>query len=437
MTATPELEWTEYKSRFRAMTDYGTYWIETSPSGSGYLLICGQNPCCEVFLSIQDAQIYAQQIHNHPVERKVFFGHTDVGQAPYQDHTHVNLTDLLRSCEILLTGENLPERVAVQTTDLRTLLVAAQTIAPDTKPVDVVSWAQDLLTAWDQWYSCRQRDDATKALSEKLILAACFAGTAYDAAMSAPFFQDNAPEFLLRIFLIALIDQNSPELDPYRAKNRPQTTTLTDEGTKPVDVADADGSMTAEEIRLENLKQMAMYDGAIVSFETRAPYYLASRDSCGWVGSSELCGTDSYGDDSDVYCPRCHSSGADCGSVAERINCQPVDVAAVRRQALDEVKSLCAEYGNDSQPDSEYRLACNDLIEAICALSAEPAQGEQLPQDVINLVIAGRELVYSGEVTVGSHEAKALDKALEAFASRIPWENEPDELSSSTSEAGK
>ncbi len=66
--------------------------------------------------------------------------------------------------------------------------------------------------------------------------------------------------------------------------------------------------------------------------------------------------------------------------IEELLSCvvtKPVDVAAVREHALDEVKSLCAEYGNDSQPDSEYRLACNDLIEAIRALSAEPAQGDQ------------------------------------------------------------
>lgn len=77
--------------------------------------------------------------------------------------------------------------------------------------------------------------------------------------------------------------------------------------------------MTPEEIRLENLKQMAAYSGPIVSFEVREPYYLASCDHCGWVGSTELCGTDSYGDDSDVYCPRCHASGADSGKVASRI----------------------------------------------------------------------------------------------------------------------
>lgn len=78
--------------------------------------------------------------------------------------------------------------------------------------------------------------------------------------------------------------------------------------------------MTPEEIRLENLKQMAMYSGPIVSFEFREPFYLASCDACGWVGSTEHCGSDSFGDDSDVYCPRCHANGADCGKVAESLS---------------------------------------------------------------------------------------------------------------------
>lgn len=193
MTASSELQWTEYKSRHRAVTYYGTYWIETNQTGSGYLLICGSKPCCELFgaiqfASIQDAQLYAQQIHNNPDERKVWFGLSDIEQTPYQ--------------------------------------------------VDnFAAWAQNLLAAWDQQYSCRQRDDAAKALSDKLLLAACFAGIAYDAAMSLPVMVDKAPEFLLRIFLIALVDQNSSELDPYRAKNRPQPAPLTNEGTKPVNVA--------------------------------------------------------------------------------------------------------------------------------------------------------------------------------------------------------
>jgi hypothetical protein len=50
----------------------------------------------------------------------------------------------------------------------------------------------------------------------------------------------------------------------------------------------------------------------------REPYYLASCDGCGWIGSSEECGTDwGGGDDSDVYCPKCHRPGADCGKFAD------------------------------------------------------------------------------------------------------------------------
>lgn len=54
-------------------------------------------------------------------------------------------------------------------------------------------------------------------------------------------------------------------------------------------------------------------------YAVRPGYYIASCDSCGWIGSSEDCGTDNYGDDSDVYCPKCHASGADCGKVAEAV----------------------------------------------------------------------------------------------------------------------
>lgn len=52
-------------------------------------------------------------------------------------------------------------------------------------------------------------------------------------------------------------------------------------------------------------------------YRVRAGYYLASCDHCGWIGSSEFCGVDWGGDDSDVYCPTCHRPGADCGSLAE------------------------------------------------------------------------------------------------------------------------
>ncbi len=56
-------------------------------------------------------------------------------------------------------------------------------------------------------------------------------------------------------------------------------------------------------------------DGRI--FEVADPYYLASCDACGWVGSTELCGGGYWADDEDVYCPDCHRVGADIGKVAE------------------------------------------------------------------------------------------------------------------------
>ena len=42
-----------------------------------------------------------------------------------------------------------------------------------------------------------------------------------------------------------------------------------------------------------------------------------------------------------------------------------LEPSATRELALEEIIALCRDYGEDSQPDSEYRLACNDIIEAI------------------------------------------------------------------------
>jgi len=66
---------------------------------------------------------------------------------------------------------------------------------------------------------------------------------------------------------------------------------------------------------------MGMDDGTVylldgVSYRVRPRFYLASCDACGWIGSSEECGVDAWGDDSDVYCPKCQAPGADMGTVA-------------------------------------------------------------------------------------------------------------------------
>ncbi|MGC0052694.1 hypothetical protein ACNSPG_06460 [Brucella pituitosa] len=63
-------------------------------------------------------------------------------------------------------------------------------------------------------------------------------------------------------------------------------------------------------------------------------------------------------------------------------------------------------------------------IAAIRALSSQPV-ADGLPQDVVNLVVAAREAWDTWQLP--EEEFKRLDTALEAFASRVPYENEPEE----------
>ena len=54
-----------------------------------------------------------------------------------------------------------------------------------------------------------------------------------------------------------------------------------------------------------------------------------------------------------------------------------------------------------------------------------PAVEERLPQDVINLVIAVRNIEYPHGSDYG-REWRELDKAVEVFSERVPYENEPE-----------
>ena len=54
--------------------------------------------------------------------------------------------------------------------------------------------------------------------------------------------------------------------------------------------------------------------------------------------------------------------------------------------------------------------------------SPPPPKGEALPEDVVRLVKAAREVAFGPNPAAA---IGALDKASEAFASRVPWEDEP------------
>lgn len=127
----------------------------------------------------------------------------------------------------------------------------------------------------------------------------------------------------------------------------------------------------------------------VVSFDVRAPYYLASCDRCGWVGSSEVCGLDRGGDDSDVYCPRCHASGADCGKVAERLAAlaakplsagegEDADISDVTQADKDALQAAWDEYASwmgdpDGKDDSAHAFNQAAKVIARHRLATSPA----------------------------------------------------------------
>ena len=61
----------------------------------------------------------------------------------------------------------------------------------------------------------------------------------------------------------------------------------------------------------------------------------------------------------------------------------------------------------------------------LAAAPASPLPGGGLSSDVVRLVIAARRVAYEG---AAEDDLRALDIAAEAFASRVPWDDEPDEI---------
>jgi len=115
----------------------------------------------------------------------------------------------------------------------------------------------------------------------------------------------------------------------------------------------------------------------------------------------------------------------------------PVSSPSPRAQALEEAAKIAFDvsenghyYGEASvdSTSSIYQQGAFEVYEALRALSSQPVAA-QLPQDVINLVIAAREAWDTWQLP--EEEFKRLDTALEAFASRVPYENEPEALPAS------
>jgi hypothetical protein len=91
----------------------------------------------------------------------------------------------------------------------------------------------------------------------------------------------------------------------------------------------------------------------------------------------------------------------------------------------DAAKAALTFYDNLDRHHEEGEALILDRLQA--ALAAAPTAA--LPDDVTRLVIAARDVAYS-EPT--KETLRELDKAAEAFAERVPWDDEPDDAIPST-----
>jgi hypothetical protein len=99
---------------------------------------------------------------------------------------------------------------------------------------------------------------------------------------------------------------------------------------------------------------------------------------------------------------------------------------AMEKAAVEHVAPYHDENWRRVMPNDLFRLGWKAMLSSAPTHqpSPPPSNHVELPQDVVNLVIAARE--FWDDNNDLSPESLALDKALEAFSSRIPYENEPE-----------
>lgn len=117
-------------------------------------------------------------------------------------------------------------------------------------------------------------------------------------------------------------------------------------------------------------------------------------------------------------------------SLAVRIAAARKASGKTQQQIADDIATHVNQY--QRLEAGKHRVSVYDLTRIAASIGipagdllAPPPQTKMtgLSQDVITLVIAAREAFDTGMLP--SDENDALDKALEAFSSRVPYENEP------------
>lgn len=105
-------------------------------------------------------------------------------------------------------------------------------------------------------------------------------------------------------------------------------------------------------------------------------------------------------------------------------NAWKLDLSRLKRPYDDLFKDVKKSISDDTE--GKLRRALTELG------WSPPGQSQKdvwADTELAALVIAAREIAYDHAVqaAMGPERTAALDKALEAFAERVPWDDEPDE----------
>lgn len=111
------------------------------------------------------------------------------------------------------------------------------------------------------------------------------------------------------------------------------------------------------------------------------------------------------------------------------------DIAATLSDpaTIEGLRAEIAAFGDFQNEHANLTTAWRESEHECEVLRAENERlREALPGDVVRLVVAAREVFdcFLPEDEEETDRAQALDEALEAFAARVPYENEPDEFQS-------
>lgn len=92
----------------------------------------------------------------------------------------------------------------------------------------------------------------------------------------------------------------------------------------------------------------------------------------------------------------------------------------------DVIRTSLQAIGGSAYSDTLNAIQDNFKVQNAFRILRNRILAGAVPDDVRELVIAARELLDTSDDYPHSPEKRKLDKAVEAFADRVPWDDEPE-----------